>query len=76
MTSPTFTTTATVAGMHCGHCVASVTKGLETLPGVQRVEVDLPTGVVRVSAERHIDHAELGRALAEAGFELATTPVG
>jgi copper chaperone CopZ len=76
MTSSTFTTAATVTGMHCGHCAASVKEEVATLPGVQDVSVDLPSGVVRVSAERPIDHSELGRAIVEAGFELAAAPVG
>jgi copper chaperone CopZ len=34
------TTTWTVTGMTCGHCVASVTEELSELPGVERVDVD------------------------------------
>lgn len=76
MTSSTFTTAATVTGMNCGHCVASVTEEVALLPGVRDVSVDLPTGLVQVTAERPIDHAELSRAIIEAGFGLATSTVG
>lgn len=33
--------TLSVDGMHCGHCKASVERGLAALPGVQTVTVDL-----------------------------------
>jgi len=40
-----------VEGMRCGSCVKHVTQALQPLPGVSRVEVDLPSGRVRVSGE-------------------------
>ena len=38
------TTELKVDGMTCGSCVASVTKALKRVPGVQDVEVDLVSG--------------------------------
>ena len=38
------TTTYTVKGMTCGHCVSSVTEEVTEIPGVTGVEVDLATG--------------------------------
>ena len=35
------TTTWTVIGMTCGHCVASVTEEVQEISGVQDVAVDL-----------------------------------
>ncbi|MEQ4546759.1 heavy-metal-associated domain-containing protein, partial [Nocardioides kribbensis] len=35
------TSTWTVTGMTCGHCVASVTEELEEIDGVEQVEVTL-----------------------------------
>ena len=64
------TTELKVDGMTCGSCVASVTKALERVPGVQHVEVDLGSGIARVRGE-HAAHQvpELVAALVEAGYE-------
>jgi len=40
-----------VEGMSCGSCVKRVTQALLPLPGVSGVDVDLPSGRVRVSGE-------------------------
>jgi copper chaperone CopZ len=37
------TTTLNIDGMNCGHCVQSITKAIETLPGVRKAEVSLET---------------------------------
>ena len=34
-------TTVSISGMHCGHCVSSVTEELQELEGVQGVAVEL-----------------------------------
>lgn len=64
------TTELKVNGMTCGSCVASVTKALKRVPGVQDAEVDLGSGVARVRGE-HAAHQvpELVAALGEAGYE-------
>lgn len=65
------TSTYTVTGMTCQHCVQAVTTELTELPGVAAVEVDLGSGVVTVtSAEPLTDDAVRG-AVDEAGYELA-----
>jgi len=63
------TTELKVDGMTCGSCVASVTKALKRVPGVQEVEVDLGSGIARVRGEQ-VAHqlAELVAALGEAGY--------
>lgn len=40
-----------VQGMSCGSCVKHVTQALQALTGVSGVEVDLPSGHVRVSGD-------------------------
>ena len=40
-----------VQGMTCGSCVKRVTKALQSVPGVTRVEVDLANGRARVEGE-------------------------
>jgi copper chaperone len=64
------TTELKVNGMTCGSCVASVTKALKRVPGVQDVEVDLGSGVARVHGEPAAYQVrELVAALGEAGYE-------
>ncbi len=65
-----------VQGMTCGACVRHVTQALNTVSGVNAVEVDLQSGRVRVDGDA--DNAALIAALDEAGYpaQLAsqTTP--
>ena len=49
------TTTYTVTGMTCGHCVSSVTAEVGKVPGVTGVQVDLASGRVTVAADRARD---------------------
>ena len=60
----------TVTGMSCEHCVRSVTEEVSKLPGVRRVDVDLPSGVVTVTANRELAESEVAEAVDEAGYEL------
>ena len=48
----THTSTWSVTGMTCGHCVASVTEELGELDGVRDVSVVLDTGTVTVTSAR------------------------
>ncbi|WP_439030639.1 heavy-metal-associated domain-containing protein [Gordonia terrae] len=65
------TSTYTVTGMTCGHCVASVREEIEALPGVTNVEVTLDDGSVRVVADRELGRSEVESAVTEAGYALA-----
>ncbi|WP_241383513.1 heavy-metal-associated domain-containing protein [Rhodococcus sp. CH91] len=65
------TSTYTVTGMTCGHCVASVTEEVQEIPGVETVEVDLPTGAVTVTSAAPLDDAAVAAAVEEAGYRLA-----
>ena len=65
------TATYTVTGMTCEHCVASVTEEIGELPGVEGVQVDLPTGAVTVTSEQPLDAAAVRSAVEEAGYQLA-----
>lgn len=58
----------TVAGMTCGHCVASVTREVSKLEGVTKVEIDLPTGVVTVESKQSINPNAFAAAVKEAGY--------
>jgi copper chaperone len=65
------TSTYTVAGMTCGHCVASVTEEISEIDGVTAVAVDLPTGTVTVSSSEPVADADVRAAVEEAGYHLA-----
>ena len=65
------TSTYTVTGMTCGHCVASVTEEVQEIAGVEGVDVVLETGQLTVTAEPDIDDAAVKAAVEEAGYQLA-----
>ena len=60
----------TVTGMTCEHCRASVIEEVGELPGVERVEVDLATGEMRVRG-RSVAEDAVAAAVSEAGYRLA-----
>ncbi len=65
------TSTYTVTGMTCGHCVSSVTEEVQEIPGVEDVDVVLETGVVTITSAEPIDESALRAAVEEAGYQLA-----
>ena len=65
------TTTFTVAGMTCEHCVRAITEEVAKLDGVTAVDVDLGSGTVAVTAGAPIDPAAFAAAVDEAGYEVA-----
>ena len=65
------TSTYTVVGMTCGHCVSAVSEEVGALPGVTEVAVDLPTGAVTVTSDAPLADAAVAAAVEEAGYELA-----
>jgi copper chaperone CopZ len=71
---PLSTTTYSVTGMTCQHCVNSVTEELSQISGVSTVDVFLVPGgasSVQVTSEGELDRAEVRSAVEEAGYELA-----
>jgi copper ion binding protein len=67
------TSTYTVVGMTCAHCVASVSEEIGDISGVRDVAVDLPTGAVTVTSENPVDDADVRAAVEEAGYQLAAS---
>ncbi len=68
------TSTYTVSGMTCGHCVSAVTEEIGKLEGVSSVSVDLVAGgdsTVTVVSAGELDAAAVREAVDEAGYELA-----
>ena len=67
----TVTTTISVSGMTCGHCVASVTEELEALDGVSSVAVELNNGGISkatITSRKDLPPSQIGEAVAEAGY--------
>lgn len=58
------TTTITISGMSCGHCVSAVRKALTEVTGVAVQDVQVGTAVVEVESAE-------ARAAAEAAIERA-----
>ena len=52
-----------ISGMTCGNCKATIEKNLNELQEVEGVEVDLEKGEATISMNKHIDTAELQKAL-------------
>jgi copper chaperone len=70
------TTTVNVSGMTCGHCVSSVSEELESLAGVEAVDVDLNAGgvsTVTITSSEELSPSEIGEAVAEAGYLVVAT---
>jgi len=65
------TSSYTVTGMTCGHCVASVTEEVVEIPGVESVDVALETGAVTITSAEPVDRAAVQGAVEEAGYRLA-----
>jgi copper chaperone len=66
------TTTITVDGMTCGHCVNAVQSEVGKLDGVTDVSVDLASGQVTIVADPAPDADVLREAVEEAGYEVRT----
>ena len=65
------TSTYTVAGMTCQHCVSSVTEEVTQVPGVTDVDIDLATGTVTISSDTSVDDRAVRAAIEEAGYQIA-----
>lgn len=64
------TTTYTVEGMTCSHCVAAVREEVGRIEGVTGVDVDLASGAVTVCSEGSVDPARVAAAVEEAGYQV------
>ena len=65
------TTTLSVFGMTCEHCVRAVKQEVGEISGVTQVEVELGTpSTVTVESTEPISHQDLVEAIDEAGYEV------
>ena len=65
------TTEYIVSGMHCQHCVTSVTEEVSAVPGVTDVHVDLDTGELVVTSDTDLFFSDIEAAIDEAGYTVA-----
>ena len=65
------TSTYTVTGMTCDHCVSAVTQELSDITGVTKVSIELASGQVTVESDAALDQASVAAAVDEAGYALA-----
>ncbi|MPY95804.1 MAG: cation-transporting ATPase [Acidimicrobiia bacterium] len=70
--SSTDTTTVTVIGMTCEHCVRSVREELTKLDGVADVDVDLASGQVTLHTSAPVEPDAVRAAVEEAGYEVSS----
>jgi copper chaperone len=63
------TSTYTVTGMTCSHCVSSVTEEVSAVDGVNDVQVELESGRLTVTGDA--DAAAVKEAVEEAGYSVA-----
>ena len=67
----TISTIVHVSGMTCGHCVSAVSEELESLDGVEEIDIDLNAGglsKVTITSTQELSPSEIGEAVAEAGY--------
>ncbi|MFC5301803.1 mercury(II) reductase [Azospira restricta] len=69
-----------IEGMTCTSCANHVRDALLKVPGVERVEVDYPTGAAQVTGNRPLDAQDLIAAVSVMGYHAKTlrspSPVG
>ena len=63
------TTTITIEGMSCEHCVSHITKALEAIDGVSSALVDLQKKNALVEHSDSVTPETLKTAVHEAGYE-------
>ncbi|AYY15225.1 copper chaperone [Actinobacteria bacterium YIM 96077] len=64
------TSTYTVTGMTCEHCVSAVTSEVSKINGVSDVRIDLNSGNVTVVSSGPLDPDDIRAAVDEAGYEV------
>jgi copper chaperone len=60
-----------VSGMHCQHCVSSVTEEVSAVSGVTDVKVDLHSGRLIVTSDTEVPFESIEAAVDEAGYSVA-----
>jgi copper chaperone len=64
----TETVSYSVPGISCGHCRAAITAEVTAVPGVETIEIDLDSKLVKING-CNLDDAALIAAIDEAGYQ-------
>lgn len=59
----------TISGMSCGGCVNSLTRVLNSVPGVEPLKIEVGKAQLRIDADR-VSSQTIRDAVARAGFEV------
>lgn len=60
-----------VKGMSCAHCAQTVTKALQSVPGVAKAQVTLATGLAEVQVNSdQVSIEQLKKAVEGAGYQV------
>ena len=63
-------TIISVKGMVCGGCENRIKNALEEIKGVEKVEADYKTGIVKILANENIDRKAMEDTIEDIGFEV------
>ena len=59
-----------VKGMVCGRCENRIKNALEEIKGVEKVEADYKTGIVKILANENIERKAMEDTIEDIGFEV------
>lgn len=59
-----------VKGMVCGGCENRIKNALEEIKGVEKVEADYKTGIVKILANENIERKAMEDTIENIGFEV------
>jgi copper chaperone len=62
--------TIKITGMSCQHCVMAVSRALQAIDGVDRVQVSLETGEAAFEEATPVDMAVIAEKIRKAGFDV------
>jgi len=62
--------TIKITGMSCQHCVMAVSRALQTIDGVDRVQVSLEKGEAAFEEATPVDMAVIAEKIRKAGYDV------
>jgi len=60
-----------VPEISCEHCVRAITNELTSVPGIEVVNIDIPTKLVTLRHSNDVSDEQIVATIAEAGYEVA-----
>jgi copper ion binding protein len=60
-----------IQGMTCQHCVMSVSKALNSIPGLKNVRVNLVSGEATFENSQSVSPDKIRQAVEDAGYKVA-----